>query len=102
MRIAFTHNLQLSDSEEEAEFDRPETVAAISAALRSLGHELEAYSDFCAYRSAELVRRQNRGQPTDISKEDWLKDRRLALQSRMRQLRAAGPELGWTLRGIGI
>lgn len=75
---------------------------AAELVLRSLGHELEAYSDFCAYRSAELVRRQNRGQPTDISKEDWLKDRRLALQSRMRQLRAAGPEPGWTLRGIGI
>lgn len=41
MRIAFTHNLQLSDSEEEAEFDRPETVATITSALRSLGHEVE-------------------------------------------------------------
>jgi D-alanine-D-alanine ligase len=41
MRIAFTYNLQLSDSEEEAEFDRPETVAAIAVALRSLGHEVE-------------------------------------------------------------
>ena len=26
MRIAFTHNLQLSSAEEEAEFDTPETV----------------------------------------------------------------------------
>ena len=75
---------------------------AAELVLRSLAHELEAYSEFCAFRSAEVVRRQNRGQPTDISKEDWLKDRRLALQSRMRQLRAAGPEGGWTLRGIGI
>lgn len=41
MRIAFTHNLQLSSAEEEAEFDTPETVAMIAAALRKLGHEVE-------------------------------------------------------------
>ncbi len=41
MRIAFTHNLQLSTSEAEAEFDTPETVAGISAALRKLGHQVE-------------------------------------------------------------
>lgn len=41
MRIAFTHNLQLSSSEDEAEFDTPETVAGISACLRRLGHQVE-------------------------------------------------------------
>lgn len=41
MKIAFTHNLQLSTSEQEAEFDRPETVTAITEALRGLGHEVE-------------------------------------------------------------
>ncbi len=41
MKIVFTHNLQLSGSEDEAEFDRPETVAAITAALRRLGHKVE-------------------------------------------------------------
>jgi D-alanine-D-alanine ligase len=41
MRIAFTHNLQLSTSEDEAEFDTPETVASISACLRKLGHQVE-------------------------------------------------------------
>jgi D-alanine-D-alanine ligase len=41
MRIAFTHNLQLSSSEDEAEFDTPETVAGISACLRKLGHQVE-------------------------------------------------------------
>lgn len=41
MRIAFTHNLQLSTSEDEAEFDTPETVAGISACLRKLGHQVE-------------------------------------------------------------
>jgi D-alanine-D-alanine ligase len=41
MLIAFTHNLQLSDHEEEAEFDRPETVHAISEALQKFGHTVE-------------------------------------------------------------
>jgi len=41
VRIAFTHNLQLSDAEEEAEFDTPETVAMITSSLRKLGHEVE-------------------------------------------------------------
>ncbi len=41
MRIAFSHNLQLSTSEEEAEFDTPMTVDALAAALERLGHRVE-------------------------------------------------------------
>ena len=41
MRIAFTHNLRLTDSEEEAEFDSAETVDAIADGLRAGGHEVE-------------------------------------------------------------
>lgn len=42
MRIAFTHNLQQSKAEDEAEFDTPETVAFIVSALEALGHQVEA------------------------------------------------------------
>ena len=41
MRIAFSHNLRLTDSEEEAEFDSAETVQSIAAGLRAGGHEVE-------------------------------------------------------------
>ena len=41
MRIALTHNLQISEREEEAEFDRPETIAALRGALERLGHVVE-------------------------------------------------------------
>ncbi len=41
MKIAFTHNLRLSDSEDEAEFDSAETVDAIASALAACGHEVE-------------------------------------------------------------
>lgn len=43
MLIALTHNLQLdSRDEDEAEFDRPETIAFLVEQLRGLGHEVEA------------------------------------------------------------
>jgi D-alanine-D-alanine ligase len=41
VKIAFTHNLRLTDSEDEAEFDTVETVDAIASALRAGGHEVE-------------------------------------------------------------
>src|SRR5690349_15515391 len=44
MKVAFTHNLRLSDireSEKEAEYDSAETVSAIAAALEAAGHEVE-------------------------------------------------------------
>jgi len=41
VRIALTHNLRLSDSEEEAEFDTEATVNAIASAIGRLGHSVE-------------------------------------------------------------
>jgi len=44
MKVAFTHNLRLTDvrhSEKEAEFDSVETVSAIAAAIEAAGHEVE-------------------------------------------------------------
>ncbi|MGI5863213.1 MAG: D-alanine--D-alanine ligase family protein [Myxococcales bacterium] len=41
MRIALTHNLRLSDNEEEAEFDTEETVNALASAIERLGHRVE-------------------------------------------------------------
>jgi len=41
MRLALTHNLRLTDSEEEAEFDSRETIDGLTAALERLGHRVE-------------------------------------------------------------
>lgn len=41
MRIALTYNLKLTGSPEEAEFDSPQTIDAIAAALERAGHEVE-------------------------------------------------------------
>jgi D-alanine--D-alanine ligase len=43
MRIALTHNLRVADSEEEAEFDPPETIGGIANALSRAGHRVEAF-----------------------------------------------------------
>lgn len=41
MRIALTHNLRLTDCEQEAEFDTETTVAALAASIERLGHRVE-------------------------------------------------------------
>jgi D-alanine-D-alanine ligase len=41
VRIALTHNLKLTPSEDEAEFDTPETIDAITLALGRAGHQVE-------------------------------------------------------------
>jgi D-alanine-D-alanine ligase len=41
MRIALTHNLRLSDAEDEAEYDSRETVDALAGAIERLGHRVE-------------------------------------------------------------
>jgi D-alanine--D-alanine ligase len=43
MRIALTHNLRVADSEDEAEFDSPETIASIARALSTAGHRVEPF-----------------------------------------------------------
>lgn len=40
MRIAFSHNLRTVPTVEQAEFDSPETIDALSAALTRLGHDV--------------------------------------------------------------
>lgn len=62
--------------------------------LCGLRHEIEAYDEFCQFRDAERQRRANEGRPTDITKEDWLADRRSTLHSRMRSRSMADPQ-GW-------
>ncbi len=54
----------------------------IELICRELKHEIDAYEDFCDFRRqihGEAGRRAR------VSREDWLKNRRAALQSRMRR-----------------
>lgn len=52
--------------------------------VENLLDEIEAYQEFCQFRTAEIERRTNQGLDTDVSKEDWLADKRAVLHHRMR------------------
>ena len=56
----------------------------IELVVRELQHEIEAYEDFQEYRARK---RAESGNNTSVSREDWLENRRKALQSRMRRRR---------------
>lgn len=71
MRIAFVHNLQTADTEDQAEFDRPETVAALTGSLRNLGHEVLPVNLTASF--AEAARLLERWQPDLVfnTAEGW-------------------------------
>ena len=54
----------------------------IELICRELKHEIEAYQDFCDYRTRT---RSDSGRNTRVSRDDWLENRRAELQSRMRR-----------------
>lgn len=59
----------------------------IELAMRELAPEIEAYRDFCEFREKEMTRRGVKARSTDITREDWLRNRRDKLQKRMRRWR---------------
>lgn len=59
----------------------------VELVVRELRHEIEAYEDFCKYRATEESRRRKLGQADYVSREEWLKQRRISLQQRMRRRR---------------
>jgi uncharacterized membrane protein YkvA (DUF1232 family) len=67
--------------------------------IENLEAEITAYREFCEYRDAERSRRANQGESTDISREDWMADKRAALHNRMRERRRARSSSGsWRVR----
>ncbi|MDH3509839.1 MAG: YkvA family protein [Gammaproteobacteria bacterium] len=52
--------------------------------VENLLDEIDAYQEFCQFRTAEMERRTNQGLSTDVGKEDWLADKRAVLHHRMR------------------
>lgn len=59
----------------------------IELVARELQHEIEAYQDFCEFRRGDGKKRGVKTRSTDISRENWLEDRREELQTRMRRRR---------------
>lgn len=57
----------------------------VEIACKALEHEIQAYSEFVIFRTAEASRRNEDSPPIDRS--DWLEERRQQLHSRMRRRR---------------
>ncbi|MEM9404091.1 MAG: YkvA family protein [Pseudomonadota bacterium] len=61
----------------------------IELAVRELAPEIDAYRDFCEFRESHAARPGVKAKTTDITREEWLRDRRKRLQSRMHRRRKA-------------
>ncbi|MGD8976006.1 MAG: YkvA family protein [Gammaproteobacteria bacterium] len=59
----------------------------VELVVRELRHEIDAYTDFCRFRSVEEKRRGGRGAEDEMTREQWLSARRKELHSRMRERR---------------
>ena len=67
----------------------------IEVVQRVLQPEIDAYANFCSYRSEEA---EHRGaDASKLGREEWLEDRRAELQARMRHRRSSyAPSGNWT------
>ena len=55
--------------------------------VRDLEPEIAAYKEFCTFRSVEEKRLSSDGLDAQVSREDWLADKRAAMHARMRERR---------------
>jgi len=66
---------------------------------QELSAEISSYEEFFTYRQEEEKRRKNKGLDTTVGRDDWLKDKRSVLHSRMRTRRSGGSSgAGWRTR----
>ena len=61
----------------------------IELLVRELRHEIDAYRDFCEYRTSHAAKASVKGRRTEVTREQWLSNRREELQSRMRRRKHA-------------
>ncbi|ANO51552.1 YkvA family protein [Woeseia oceani] len=66
----------------------------IELVVRELRHEMDAYRDFCDYRERMAPRTSIKAKTTDVTRDQWLEERRKELQSRMRRRRKKNNEPG--------
>jgi len=69
----------------------------IEMVIVELQHELQAYRDFCVFRTAESSRIGE--DAMKLERSDWLEERRQQLHSRMRRRRRRGTRTGSGGRG---
>ncbi|MFK7956676.1 MAG: YkvA family protein [Lysobacterales bacterium] len=67
----------------------------IELAVRELQHEIEAYRDFCVYRSAEAAHRGIK--ESELAREDFVVNRRKRLHGRIKSRRAKRKRSGGSM-----
>lgn len=72
----------------------------IELAVRELRHEIDAYRDFCAFRQKTATRGGVKSKSSDVTREDWLSERRKQLQGRMHRRRRKSADRSDT-KGLG-
>ena len=74
----------------------------VELVAQELEPELEAYKEFCGFRNLEEAKRQSRGDEAEVTREEWLADKRAVLHSRMRKRRSGyGKKGGWRIISLG-
>lgn len=66
----------------------------IELAVRELRHEIDAYRDFCAFREKSAARGGVKSKTSDVTRDDWLSERREQLQGRMHRRRKKTADRG--------
>lgn len=74
----------------------------IELVVRELRHEIDAYRDFCDYRERMAPRVRIKARTTDITREDWLSERRKELLMRMRRRRKKNDARTTGDRSLGL
>lgn len=62
----------------------------VELVVRELKHEIEAYTDFCDFRARQTPKPGIKRKTSDVTRDQWLAERRDELQSRMRRRRKRG------------
>ncbi|HLF29843.1 MAG TPA: YkvA family protein [Xanthomonadales bacterium] len=78
--LAYFHNPADLISDDVPVIGLIDDAIMIELVARELTHQLEAYDEFCVYRSSE-----ERLRGKDVSREDWLKAKQQELMKRMRE-----------------
>lgn len=66
----------------------------VELVVRELKHEIEAYRDFCDFRTRHQPKRGIKRKTSDMTRDEWLEKRRQELQARMRRRRKRGSKSG--------
>jgi uncharacterized membrane protein YkvA (DUF1232 family) len=64
----------------------------VEIVIRELNAEIEAYDEFCQFRSAEERKRSEAGKDPDENREEWITPKREELQAHIKEIRGGADE----------